>query len=123
MQTLTLAMDMRRDSIAVAITDLFGEITIIERNEAPVRKAEGLELRTGVLRGNAPSQIEIEIGGVKFEVESSARTKNRFLPRSRIQLWDRCWIRARPARAGLFHKSGGICIDLRAGRRIGRDRR
>ena len=67
MQTLTLAMDMRRDSIAVAITDLFGEITIIERNEAPVRKAEGLELRTGVLRGNAPSQIEIEIRGVTFE--------------------------------------------------------
>jgi 23S rRNA (cytosine1962-C5)-methyltransferase len=67
MQTLTLAMDMRRDSIAVAITDLFEEITIIERNEAPVRKAEGLELRTGVLRGNAPSQIEIEIGGVTFE--------------------------------------------------------
>jgi 23S rRNA (cytosine1962-C5)-methyltransferase len=67
MQTLTLAMDMRRDSIAVAIPDLFGEITIIERNEAPVRKAEGLELRTGVLRGNAPSQIEIEIGGVTFE--------------------------------------------------------
>ena len=68
MQTLTLAMDMRRDSIANAITDLFGEITIIERNEAPVRKAEGLELRTGVLRGNAPSQIEIEIEGVTFEV-------------------------------------------------------
>jgi len=67
MQTLTLAMDMRRDSIAVATTDLFGEITTIERNEAPVRKAEGLELRTGVLRGNAPSQIEIEIGGVTFE--------------------------------------------------------
>ena len=81
---------MRRDSIADAITDLFGEITIIERNEAPVRKAEGLELRTGVLRGNAPSQIEIEIGGVTFEVESSARTKNRFLPRSKTQLWDRC---------------------------------
>ena len=69
MQTLTLAMDMRRDSIADAITDLFGEITIIERNEAPVRKAEGLELRTGVLRGNAPSQIEIEIGGVTFEAD------------------------------------------------------
>ena len=64
MQTLTLAMDMRRDLIADAITDLFGEITIIERNDAPVRKAEGLELRTRVLRGDAPSQIEIEIEGV-----------------------------------------------------------
>jgi 23S rRNA (cytosine1962-C5)-methyltransferase len=69
MQTLTLAMDTRRDLIADAITDLFGEVTIIERNGAPVRKAEGLELRTCVLRGGAPSQIEIEIEGVKFEVD------------------------------------------------------
>ena len=69
MQTLTLAMDMRRDSIADAITDLFGEVTIIERNDAPVRKAEGLDLRTGALRGKAQSQIEIEIEGVKLEVD------------------------------------------------------
>lgn len=69
MQTLTLAMDMRRNSIADAITDLFGEVTIIERNDAAVRKAEGLELRAGILRGNAPSQVQIDIEGVKFEVD------------------------------------------------------
>jgi len=52
LQTLTLAMDMRKDLIVNAMIDLFGEkITIIERNEAPVRKAEGLDLRTGVLGG------------------------------------------------------------------------
>jgi 23S rRNA (cytosine1962-C5)-methyltransferase len=69
MQTLTLAMDMRRDLIAQAIIDLFGEVTIIERNDAPVRKAEGLELRTTVLCGDASPQIEIEIEGVKFDVD------------------------------------------------------
>ncbi len=69
MQTLTLAIDMQRELIADAIIDLFGDATIIERNDAPVRKAEGLELRTGVLRGDAPSQFEIEIEGVKFEVD------------------------------------------------------
>jgi 23S rRNA (cytosine1962-C5)-methyltransferase len=69
MQTLTLAMDMRRDLIADAIVDHFGEATVIERNDAPVRKAEGLELRSGVLCGDASSQIEIEIDGVKFEVD------------------------------------------------------
>ena len=69
MQTVTLAMDTRRDLIAEAIIDLFGGATIIERSDAPVRKAEGLELRTGVLRGDAPSQFEIEIEGVKFEVD------------------------------------------------------
>jgi 23S rRNA (cytosine1962-C5)-methyltransferase len=69
MQTLTLAMDMRRDSIADAVIDLFGPVTIIERNDALVRKAEGLEQRTGVLRGNPLSQVVIGIGGVKFEID------------------------------------------------------
>jgi 23S rRNA (cytosine1962-C5)-methyltransferase len=68
MQTLTLAMDTRRDLIADAISDLFGNAAIIERNDAPVRKAEGLELRTNVLRGDASLQIEIEIEDVKFEL-------------------------------------------------------
>ncbi|HEY7001194.1 MAG TPA: class I SAM-dependent rRNA methyltransferase [Candidatus Udaeobacter sp.] len=69
MQTLTLAMDMRKDSIADALIDLFGKATIIERNDAPVRKAEGLEFRTDVLRGDVPSQHEIEIEGVKLGVD------------------------------------------------------
>ncbi len=68
LQTLTCAMDIRKDSITAAMVDLFGDIIIIERNDAPVRKAEGLELRKAVLRGT-PSQIEIEIEGVKFEVD------------------------------------------------------
>jgi 23S rRNA (cytosine1962-C5)-methyltransferase len=69
MQTLTLAMDMRKDLIADAVIDLFGNATIIERNDAPVRKAEGLELRTELLRGTASSQIEIEIEGVTLGVD------------------------------------------------------
>ncbi len=46
LQTLTLAMDMRKDLIVAAMVDLFGDIAIVERNDAPVRKAEGLELRS-----------------------------------------------------------------------------
>jgi len=68
LQTLTLAMEIRKDSITAVMADLFGDVTIIERNDAPVRKAEGLELRRGVLRGT-PSQITIEIEGVKLEVD------------------------------------------------------
>jgi 23S rRNA (cytosine1962-C5)-methyltransferase len=68
LQTLTLAMDIRKDSITAAMVDLFGDVVIVERNDAPVRNAEGLELRTGVLRGS-PSQIAIEIEGVKLEVD------------------------------------------------------
>src|SRR6202171_6861576 len=39
LQTLTLAMDMRKELIVNAMSGLFGEsITIIERNDAPVRR-------------------------------------------------------------------------------------
>ncbi len=70
LQTLTLAMDLRKNLIAEAIVDLFGKVTIIERNDAPIRKAEGLELRTGVLASAAPSAlIEIDIAGAKFAVD------------------------------------------------------
>jgi 23S rRNA (cytosine1962-C5)-methyltransferase len=88
LQTLTLAMDMGKHLIVEAIEDVFCRasaslagaerlasgapalqaFTIIERNDAPVRKAEGLELRKGILRGT-PSQTAIEIEGVKFEVD------------------------------------------------------
>ena len=69
LQTLTLAMDMRKESIANAVVDLFGVKNIIERNDAPIRRAEGLELHSGVLRGDASSPVEIVIGGLKFEVD------------------------------------------------------
>ena len=69
LQTLTLAMDMRKDLIANAIVDLFGTVRIIERNDAPVRRAEDLESRSGAVRGDTSSQIEIEIDSLKFEVD------------------------------------------------------
>ena len=68
LQTLTLAMDTRKDSVTTAMVDLFGDVAIIERNDAPVRRAEGLELHKGVLRGTA-SKVTIEIEAVKLELD------------------------------------------------------
>ena len=68
LQTLALAMDMRKDLITTAMVELFGDIVILERNDAPVRRAEGLEPRRGALRGT-PSQPVIEVESVKFEVD------------------------------------------------------
>ena len=66
LQTLTLAMDQRKEQIVKAMVDLFGGITIIERNDSPIRKAEGLELRAGVLEGPAPSgPILVEINATR----------------------------------------------------------
>src|SRR4029434_1591746 len=69
LQTLTLAMDMRKELIAHAIVDLFEAKNIIERNDAPVRQVEGLEARTGILSGAATSKIRIDINDIKFDVD------------------------------------------------------
>jgi 23S rRNA (cytosine1962-C5)-methyltransferase len=67
LQTLTLGMDLRKGLIVEALKTAAGEPalqSIIERNDAPVRRAEGLELHVGVLMGEAPAgPVVIEING------------------------------------------------------------
>jgi 23S rRNA (cytosine1962-C5)-methyltransferase len=85
LQTLTLAMDMRKELIVQALVELFEARNIIERNDAPARRAEGLELSTGVLKGAAPSApILIPISGTRqsaslqFEVDLLGAQKTGF---------------------------------------------
>lgn len=86
LQTVTLAMDQRKDLIVRALqqnscrasASLAGEKgagkapalqSIIERNDAPVRRAEGMELITGMLSGEAPGEVEIEVAGLKLQID------------------------------------------------------
>lgn len=68
LQTLTLAMDQRKALIVEAAKKVLAATAIIERNDAPVRRAEGMELRTGVLLGEARPSL-IEINGLRFELD------------------------------------------------------
>ncbi len=71
-QTLTLAMDQRLDVIVEALRAVAESVqlhSIIERNDAPIRRAEGMELRSGVLWGDAPESVEIEVDGLKFAID------------------------------------------------------
>lgn len=69
LQTLTLAMDRRRDLIVEALLAIFGEVTVIERNDSSIRKAEGLDPRTGVLAGNWQGPIALTINGLVQEID------------------------------------------------------
>ena len=83
LQTLTLAMDQRKELIVRALEgsasfqlaanlDASWKLalpSIIERNDAPVRRAEGMELRRGMLRGAAPGDVEIEVVGLKLQID------------------------------------------------------
>ena len=66
LQTLTLAMDQRKALIVEVANQLLSPSSIIERNDAPIRKAEGLDLVTGLLFGERPGRIELEANGIRF---------------------------------------------------------
>ena len=69
LQTLTLAMDQRIDLIVEALKQVYAPVSIVERNEAPVRKAEGMELRKGAVWGEVPGPFEMRYGGLVFQVD------------------------------------------------------
>ncbi len=69
LQTLTLAMDMRKETIVKAMAAVLDARSIFERNDAPVRRAEGLELRSGVLLGEAPGGVAIEVAGLQLQID------------------------------------------------------
>jgi 23S rRNA (cytosine1962-C5)-methyltransferase len=72
LQTLTLAMDLRKDLIVEALKAA-GQSpalqSIIERNDVPVRRAEGMELQSGVLMGEPPAEMEIEVAGLRLVLD------------------------------------------------------
>ncbi|HYY26375.1 MAG TPA: class I SAM-dependent rRNA methyltransferase [Chthoniobacterales bacterium] len=66
LQTLTLAMDQKKDLIVEVANQLLSPSSIVERNEAPVRKAEGLPPVSGVLLGEYQGAIDIQVNGIQF---------------------------------------------------------
>ncbi len=69
LQTLTKAMDLNKGLLAGVLQEATGAACVIERNDAPVRAAEGLEMVTGVLVGESPGPVEIEAAGISFQVD------------------------------------------------------
>ena len=79
LQTLTLAMDLRKQLIVDAIIKVVGRVTVVERNDAAVRAVEGMEPRVGVLNGHTQSaRVTIEVNGLRFEVDLLEAQKTGF---------------------------------------------
>ena len=81
LQTLTLAMDQRKELIVEALkqADRAPVLqSVIERNDAAVRRAEGMELQVGVLFGEAPDETEIEVAGLRLTIDLMHAQKTGF---------------------------------------------
>ena len=68
-QLMCLGMDRYRGLIADTLQALLEPAAIYERSDAPVRRLEGLEERTGLLRGALPEDIIMQENGVRFRVD------------------------------------------------------
>jgi 23S rRNA (cytosine1962-C5)-methyltransferase len=74
-QTLALGIDRFKDNLVEILDELIQPTGIFERNDAPVRKLEGLELRSGFLKGPFDPQVVIQENGLKFYVDLAAGQK------------------------------------------------
>lgn len=69
LQTLTLAMERRKELIVSVLVELFSPTSVIERNDAPIRKAEGMELQTSILYGVDPGLFRLSTSGMEFDAD------------------------------------------------------
>ena len=69
MQTLSQGTEALKEMLTGLLVEELGPRAVVERNDVRVRALEGLELRAGVLYGDAPGELEIEQHGVRFLVQ------------------------------------------------------
>lgn len=69
MQTLAQGMDRARDLIANCLQELLTPAGILARNDANIRKLEGLPLEVLTLSGDIPERVHIAMNGLKLEAD------------------------------------------------------
>ncbi len=68
-QSLALGIDRFQETLVKLLDELIQPEGIYERSDAAVRKLEGLELRTGFLKGNFDPVVIIRENGIRFYVD------------------------------------------------------
>ncbi len=68
-QTLTLAMDLRKELIRDAIVTIFSPKSIVLRNDSPFRKAEGMEPGIEMLYGENAGSFIVRSNELDFEID------------------------------------------------------
>lgn len=75
-QTLALGIDVHKETIVSILDEMFNPEGIFERNDVPVRKLEGLEMKKGYLKGNFNPRIIVNENGIPFyaDIENGQKT-------------------------------------------------
>jgi 23S rRNA (cytosine1962-C5)-methyltransferase len=77
-QTLCLGIDRWKDVLIDILDQALSPRGIYERNDAPVRRLEGMDQRAGLVRGSVPERVEIAENGVRYLVDVAGGQKTGF---------------------------------------------
>ncbi len=69
LQTLTLAMEQRKQIIIDALIKLLAPKSIILRNDSPMLKAEGIQPSIEMVYGENPGPFIVTANGIQFEID------------------------------------------------------
>ena len=69
LQLSAAAAEAWREEIIDLLAERFPEAVLFERSDAEVRHLEGLESRTGLIRGTLPEAVQIREHGLRFRVD------------------------------------------------------
>ncbi len=112
-QTLDQGMDRAKPEIVSAVQELFAPLGIVERNDVPVRKRENLPLQAGILTGEVPGLVPVEMNGLKLHADLVHGQKTGiFLDQRENYLAAARYARGRAL--DCFTSSGGFALHMAA---------
>ncbi len=78
LQSLSLGIERIKDMLCDLLMEIVQPAGIWERSDVPVRRLEGLEQTTGLLRGEVPDVVEMKENGITFLVDVKRGQKTGF---------------------------------------------
>ncbi|MBP3411188.1 MAG: class I SAM-dependent rRNA methyltransferase, partial [Clostridia bacterium] len=78
LQSLSLGIERIKDMIADLLMEIVKPMGIWERSDVPVRRLEGMEQVTGLLRGEVPDLVDMKENGIIFGVDVKNGQKTGF---------------------------------------------
>lgn len=78
LQSLSQGIERIKDMLCDILMDVVQPAGIWERGDVPVRRLEGLEQTTGLLRGEVPDVVEMRENGIRFLVDVKRGQKTGF---------------------------------------------
>ena len=78
LQSLSLGIERIKDMLCDILMEVVRPAGIWERSDVPVRRLEGLEQTTGLLRGDVPDRVDMVENGIHFLVDVKQGQKTGF---------------------------------------------